>query len=140
MTLTEEFARLLHQLGLGVYDDTGVTGDIYLDRLPPEPDAGFAVVRYGAGEADSKLPYEEINLQVRVRGPAGDARVAERRAQAVYDALHGLSNRELPGGTQLMLAVGNQGGPIRLGPDQHDRPEYTVNLRAELHRPTTNRP
>lgn len=135
MTPTEEFARLLDQLQLGTYDDTGVTGDVFLRRLPPEPGSAVAVTRYGSDESDSKQPYDEIRVQFRVRGPD-----AEDRAQAIYDALHGLERRDLPGGTHLMLCVGVQGGPIDIGADKLERDQYTVNMRAELHRPTANRP
>lgn len=140
MTVTEEFAKLLAQLQLGVYDDVGTTGDVFLGRLPPQPDAATAVARYGAGESDSRLPYDTINLQFRIRGASTDYRAAEARAQAVYDALHGLASRTLPGGTWLALCVGLQGGPIDIGLDDHDRPEWTVNMRVELERHTANRP
>ncbi|MDT5016712.1 MAG: hypothetical protein QOD39_2872, partial [Mycobacterium sp.] len=75
------------------------------------------------------------------RGTAGDYRTGEQTAQAIYDQLHGLENRYLtPGGTWLVLMVGAQGGPIPLGFDEHNRPEWTVNMRAELARATANRP
>lgn len=139
MTVTEEFARLLATLGLGVYDDTGPGGDIFLKRLPPEPDAALAVSRYGAGESDAGLPYDTVNIQVKVRGSNTDARDAETRAQAVYDALHGLASRDLPGGTWLVLCVGVQGGPVDMGVDERGRDQYVVNLRAQLERVTANR-
>lgn len=140
MTVTEEFALLLDQLDIGIYDNAGITGDIFLSRLPPQPDAAIAVARYGAGESDSKLPYDTVNLQFRVRGSNTDVRAGEARAQAIYDALQGMSSRTLPGGTWLALCVGVQGGPVDIGPDQHDRSEWTVNMRVELERRTTNRP
>lgn len=139
-TVAEEFARQLATAGLGTYDDTGTTGSIFLRRLPPTPDAAIAVARYAAAESDSKLPYDTVNIQVRVRGAHTDARTVETTAQNVYDQLHGLANRALPGGTWLMLCVGVQGGPIDIGDDELGRPEYTCNFRAELHRPTTHRP
>ncbi|GAB3437487.1 minor capsid protein [Actinophytocola sediminis] len=139
MTVTEEFARLLAELGLGTYDDAGTTGDIFLKRLPPEPAAALAVSRYGAGESDAGLPYDTVNVQVRIRGTNTDARDAESRAQAVYDALHGLGSRDLPGGTWLVLCVGLQGGPIDMGADELGHGEYSVNVRAELERVTANR-
>ncbi len=139
MTITEEIARLLAELGLGTYDDASTTGNIFLKRLPPEPASALAVSRYGAGEADAGLPYDTVNVQVRVRGSNTDFRDAENRAQAVYDALHGLGSRELPGGTWLVLCVGLQGGPIDMGADQLGRAEYAVNFRAEFERVTANR-
>lgn len=139
MTLLEEFAQLLAQLGHGVY--TNQVGDtIFLERLPPDPDEAVALARYGGAASDSKLPQDEIRLQARVRGSMTDTRSGEQRAQAIYDDLHGLSNRALPGGTWLELCVGVQGGPVYMGPDEHDRNEYAVSFRASLHRQTANRP
>lgn len=138
MTLLEEFASLAQLLGLGTYSPT-TGGSIFLTELPDTPDTAIAVARYGAGESDAKLGYDTINTQWRVRGPNTDYRTAEATAQQVYDLLHGLHDRALPGGTWLVLMVGNQGGPIYLGKDEHRRPEYTVNLRAELARSTPNR-
>lgn len=136
MTLLEEFATLLAQRGHGTYEDDG--GTIFLAALPSTPDRCIAVARYAGGESDSRLPYDEVNLQVRVRGTA-DPTTAEGAAQDVYDDLHGLGMLTLPGGTWLQLAVGNQGGPIYIGRDQNGRHEFTVNLRAEVRRPTPHR-
>lgn len=141
MTLLEEFAALAAQLDLGIYRADGTPGStIFLASLPSAPDEAIAIGRYGGAEADGRLPYDEPRLQFRVRGDAADVRAAEDRAQAVYDALHGLGMRMLPGGTWLQLAVGAQGGPIYIGPDQTGRPEYTVNVRVEVRRPTPQRP
>lgn len=138
MTLLEEFATLAALLGLGTYSPTPPS-TIFLKKLPDGPDSAIAIARYGGGESDAKLGYDEIRLQVRVRGPNTDYRIAETLAQAVYDQLHGLHDRTLPGGTWLTLMVGVQGGPVDLGEDEHGRPEYTVNFRAEVARATANR-
>lgn len=141
MTLLEEFAQLLEDLGLGDYHaDGSVGGTIYLVELPQAPDAVMAVNRYGLGESDTKLAYDEPGIQVRIRDIAADSRVAERQAQAVWDALHGLGNRTLAGGTWLQLAVAQQGSPTYLGRDGNGRHEWTVNVRAEISRATSNRP
>lgn len=140
MTVTEEFAELLAALGLGDYHaDGSLGGDVFLVNMPQSPDAAVAVNRYGGPESDSKLGYDRPSIQVRVRAPAGDVRTAEARAQGIYDALHGMSSRELPGGTWLVLLVGTQGGPIPLGQDNLNRDEWTINFRAELRRQTANR-
>jgi len=139
MTLLEEIAQLLHDLGVGTYTPNTAGGTIFLAALPTSPDRCMAVARYGASEADSKLPYDEISIQIRCRGSAVDARQAEQDAQNVYDALHGLENRELAGGTWLALAVGIQSGPVYIGRDQNGRHEYVVNFRAEISRSTPNR-
>lgn len=140
MTLLEELAQLLDDFGLGVYNAGGAAGgSIFLTEMPAEPDTAIAVSRYRGRESSIRLGYDEPNFQFRVRGPAADSRVSEQLAQDIYDAFHGLGSRTLPGGTWLVVMVGNQGGPIPLGCDQNGRVEHTVNFRAELRRQTTNR-
>lgn len=134
MTLLEEFAQLLEELGAGTYP-----GSIFLTRMPTAPDECLVVARYGGAESSLADDYDEPSIQVRVRGPAADVRVAEVLAERVYTAVNGLGRRTLIGGTWLQLAVCNQGGPIFIGQDQLGRPEFTVNLRAEVRRPSTNR-
>ncbi|MGH3323261.1 MAG: minor capsid protein [Streptomyces sp.] len=140
MTILEEFAALLELRALGTFKEDGSAGGtIFLAALPTTPDDAIAVARYGGPESDSRLPYDELALQIRVRGKANDARTAETKAQAVYDGLHGLGMLTLPGGTWLQLAIAAQGGPIYIGRDDNGRHEYTVNVRAEVSRPTTHR-
>ncbi|MEV7011544.1 minor capsid protein [Streptosporangium sp. NPDC051022] len=136
MNLSEEFAQLLAELGLGTYP-----GSIFLTRMPTGPDRCLVVARYGGPESSLADDYDEPSIQIRARGPAADARVAEEDAQDVYDALNGLDRRYLAGGTWLQLMVATQGGPIFIGQDQNGRVEFTVNLRAEvrMYKPSTNR-
>ena len=139
MTLLEEIARLLEELGLGRYQPSGTNGDIVLGAMPDTPDQVVVLARTAGVESDARLGYDEPMVQVRVRGTAGDPVSGEARAQAIYDAVHGLSSRSLPGGTWLVLSVGTQGGPVFVSRDPDGRDEWVVNLRMELRRPTTNR-
>ncbi|GAA0969734.1 hypothetical protein GCM10009555_017390 [Acrocarpospora macrocephala] len=140
MSLLEEFAQLFDLLDLGTYKaDGSVGGDIFFPRMPEAPDRALALARYGGDESSLADDYDEPRIQARVRGPADDARNAERWAEQVYDTVNGLGMRELPGGTWLQLAVGLMGGPVFIGQDKNDRPEFTVNFRAEISRPSTNR-
>ncbi len=138
MTITEEFAALLAELGLGDYRaDGSAGGDVFLLKLPQAPDEAVAVARYGGDESSTTLAYDEPRIQYRTRSV--DPRVAERRAQQIYDALQGLGMRYLSGGTWLQLAVGVQAGPVYIGTDSNGRHEYTVNVRTDLRRPTVHR-
>jgi hypothetical protein len=140
-SLTEEICLLLQELQFGTYpiDPSDVGGSIFLAALPAAPDEAIAVARYAGPESGSLLGYDEPSFQIRVRGPKHDAGVPEERAQAIYDALHGLRSRYLPGGTWLVHLIGANAGPVPMGQDTHQRTEYVVNLRAEVRRPTPNR-
>lgn len=138
-TITEEFAQLLHNLGIGVYDLVGSTGDIFLTSAPDTPDSAIAIARYGGQEADSLLGWDSPSVQVRIRGDNMDPRVAETRAQRVYDALHGLASRHLPNGTWLALCVGTNSGPAYMGRDLKGRFEFVCNFRLEIRNASAQR-
>ena len=134
MTLLEEFAQLTANLGLGTYP-----GSIFLTKMPTAPDNCLVIARYGGPEASLADDYNEPSIQWRIRGSAADVRIAEEKAEDVYDAVNGLGYFTLPGGTWLQLMVANQAGPIFIGLDKNNRPEFTVDVRAEVSRPTPNR-
>lgn len=139
MTITEEIARLLADLGLGVYDPDGTTGDIHLHTLPPTPDDALAVASYG-GTAHPAIASSTPAVQIRIRCAAADTRRGEQRGQDIWDALVGLEYRTLAGGSRLQLITSPQAGPIWIGRDESGRPEWTVNLDIDLYRPTAHRP
>lgn len=136
--LIDGFLRHLADADLVTYDPDGVTGDAFSDVMPAAPDEAVALAPYGGPTADSKLPYDTPNLQVRTRAGA-DPRVARARAWAIYNELNGLGSRTLPDGTWLVLCAANQ-TPQTLGQDALGRTEYVVNFEVEVHAPSVHRP
>ncbi|WP_113699184.1 minor capsid protein [Nonomuraea lactucae] len=132
MTLLEEFQQLLTAMALDL-------GPVFSTKMPASPDRCVVLARYGGAESSLADNYDEPRIQARVRGPATDVRIAERDAELVYDRLNGLGTLTLPGGTWLQLAVALQAGPVFIGLDSNQRPEYTVNLRCDVSRTSTNR-
>ncbi len=139
MIVEEEFLLLAQEVGLGTYTPEAVTGTLFLGKLPTDPDLAVALALYPGPESDARLGYDELRLQFRIRGPARDYRAGKTLAQQVYDELHGMPSRYLAGGTWMVDLIGQQAGPIDFGPDENYRPEWTVNMRSELRRPTKHR-
>lgn len=139
MSVSGEFAALAAELGLGTYHRDATGGTIYLTSLPPEPDAAIAVQLWPGGPSDAHHGYDEPLVMFRVRGPRGDPEAAEEAAQGLYDALHGLRRRNLPGGAVMLSCHGSQGGPIYADADEHGRHEWNVMFTVELRRRTANR-
>lgn len=132
MTLLEEIIAYLDLRALDI-------GQRFPAAMPTAPDRCVVVARYGGPESSLADDFDEPRLQFRVRGPTSDPRIAERDAETVYRAVHGLRRFYLPGGTWLQLAVALQSGPVFIGLDKNSRPEYTINVRCEIRQPATNR-
>ncbi|MET9954210.1 minor capsid protein [Streptomyces sp. NPDC006339] len=138
--LLDGLARYLEERGLVTYDESGVTGDCFIETMPSGPDEAVALSIYDdRTESDSLLPYDEPRVQVRVRGTT-DPRVSRRRCAAIRSHLHGLGPVVLPDGTNLILSVAIQAAPGSLGVDASGRHEHVVNFRMEIRQPTMHRP
>ncbi|MET9510757.1 minor capsid protein [Streptomyces flavidovirens] len=136
--LLDGLARHLEGLGLLSYDETGITGDTFMESMPSRPDSVVVLTIYGGAEADSKLGYDEPNVQLRVRG-GPDPRTSRQRAKAIRDELHGLGPITLPDGTLLLSCIAIQAAPALLQRDDNGRHEHVVNFRTEIRSVTTHR-
>jgi hypothetical protein len=135
--LAEGIAQYLTARGLLTYDPDGVTGDTFIDTMPPQPDQAVALTLYGSGEPDPLAEDDQVSLQVRIRGTE-DPRLSRRRSQAIYSVLHGAAGLVLPDGTFLILAIAQQ-TTTSLGIDQNNRHEHVVNYRINYSNPTEHR-
>lgn len=133
--LLDGLARHLAALGLLTYDPTGTSGDTFIETMPPRPDAAVSLTLYDAGPPTARDDAADQRLQIRVRG-GPDPRVSRRRAQAIYDALHGLTDVQLGDGTYLVLVTA-RGIPAPMGNDTTGRHEHAVNFDVATAGPIT---
>ncbi|MBB6415836.1 minor capsid protein [Streptomyces sp. AK010] len=131
--LLDGLARHLDGLNLVDYDPTGTTGDLFVETMPPAPDAAVSLALYDGAAPESRDDAEQRRLQVRVRG-GPDPRVSRNRAEALYHALHGLAGVQLPDGTWLTLAAA-RGTPAPMGADSTGRHEHVVNFDLDVSGP-----
>lgn len=132
-------AQELHAQGLADYRPDAAGGDTFLDDLPERTGLTQALYSRGGLEPDAALGYDDDRVQVVVRGADRDPRPPFNRARAIYAYMHGLHHHALPDGTFLVGAVADQSEPVRLGPDQHGRHSYGVNLTLHVRAATTHR-
>lgn len=137
MNLATAVAEHLDQLGLVDYQPSGAGGDVFIDVLPSTPDEAVSLRVYGGGEPDPVHPYDRPRLQAWVRGTR-DPRTAQDRSHAIYDALHGLSSIELPGGLWAVSCFA-QAQPAFVSVDENQRVRYSTNFLWEVRNPTANR-
>ncbi|MEW1638655.1 minor capsid protein [Streptomyces sp. NPDC093801] len=135
--LLDGLARHLAARGLATYDPAGRGGDLFIESLPSTPDVCVVLGVYDDGaEQDSRIGYDTVAVQIRVRGTT-DPRISRARALAIRAELHGLGPVVLPDGTDLLLAVArNVSG---LGTDENRRHEHVVNLRVQVRSVTAHR-
>lgn len=133
--MIEGIARYLHDQGIGVFSIAG-PGNIFPERMPSSPDEAIYLHTDPDGENDSELGYDQVALQVIVRGTK-DPRVAKAKADEIYGALQGLGPVTLPDGTRLISLHGSVPGSI--GADGNGRYEYSINFSAEIRALTAHR-
>ncbi|MFF3622331.1 minor capsid protein [Streptomyces sp. NPDC002467] len=136
--LLDGVARYLVGRGLVTYDPAGVAGNVFIEAMPSTPDTCIVLTIYDDGaETDSQIGYDDVPLQVRVRGTT-DPRVSRTLAQDIRAELLGLGETLLPDGTYLLLALGNS-AVASIGVDENRRHEHVVNLRLRVRSATPHR-
>jgi len=122
--------ELAAQVAGCVYDDTGTTGNLFIDVMPETPGTAIAVWEYGGTESDAKLGYDEASVQIKVRSIPQTPTTAYDLVKLIYDHMHGLS-KTLPDGTVLIHCVAVT-PPQSLGEDDSNRHHQVVNFRCEV--------
>ncbi|MEU9002581.1 minor capsid protein [Streptomyces sp. NPDC048551] len=135
--LLDGLARHLAARGLVSYNPAGTGGDCFIESLPSTPGECVVLGVYDDGSVqDSRIGYDTVAVQVRVRG-ATDPRVSRARAHAIRSELHGLGPVTLPDGTNLLLSVArNVAG---LGVDDNRRHEHVFNALMQVRSVTMHR-
>ena len=136
--LISQIAKYLTAAAVVTFSEDTAGGDCFIEKLPQDPDAAVALIGTGGFRSDSKLGYASPTFQVLVRGAPSDPRAAEAKAQAIYDALHGLRNTTLDDGTWLVSCFGIQSAPVHVERDARDRHLYSLNFLAEIELVTTH--
>lgn len=131
--LTVQVAKFLDSEGLGTFDETGVSGTIYIACMPQTPDEVISIYPTGGGTSDGKLQYDNPTIQIMVRGTANPIQAATL-AQGIYDKLQGFHHDYLiAGGYWILNCIGLQSAPIHIGRDETGRHEFSLNFQLEIH-------
>lgn len=133
-------AQHLEDAGVGTFHSTGVAYTaaqvgIFFDTVPAAPDRVIVLTGYAATD-DPTQAVSELSLQVRVRGPRQDPRIAYELDDAAFEALQNLPRTGIGGTT--VAGIWRTSGAY-LGVDGNGRHERSSNYRVSLHRPTLHR-
>ena len=118
------------------YDDTGVSGNIFQDVLPTEPDVAVMVQGTGGFPKDMFLiDYAEPTVQIIVRGTR-DPRVARGLIEDIVETVGTFGGQKfVTGGNWHIVkchAIQPQG--IYIGPDDNNRHRFSINFELEIKR------
>lgn len=127
------------------YAAIGTTGgNVFVDWMPNTPDIAVAVMTLAGRPQLSKLPHDLPGIQIIVRGEPSKSLAAFAMAAAVYGELQCLDLTTLDsGGAHEVFVIGctaDQSGPVSIGRDELQRPEYSLNFSLVTSSPTTHRP
>jgi hypothetical protein len=139
-------ARYLHAQGLGTFDEFDARSDIHVGRQPPKSPANVIMVNPTGGVpvlAGGARPYDEPTVQLLVRSACHEDVAGLRRAQGLYDALHGLHNVTMDATgddpVYVVRVLAQQSAPISAGVDSEGRSLWSINLAARVRNSTAHR-
>lgn len=129
--LVSEMAQYLNDQGIGVFDETGSTGDIFIMTMPSTPDDTICLYSKGGLSADGKLGYDQAKIEILVRGV--NVITTQQKAQSIYNKLQGFHNNYFKsGGFWIVNCIGDQSAPNFIGKDENRRYEFSLNFTIEI--------
>lgn len=121
-----DIAKYLDTAGILDFDETGITGNTFIDNLPAEPDTAVGIYTGSAGPPDTKTLLDRPGLQFIVR--AASSVTAYALAVSIRTALHAQTNLTLTSGLLVRQMTANQSRPVYIGTDENGRHQYSVNI------------
>ena len=139
--LATAVARYLDEQGVAEFDETGTTGNTFINLMPATPDRALAISHSGGNPTNSHDGYDEPVLQFRARD-GQDPRPAYDWCREVYEALVGLHAVTLSDGVndfRIIRTTAQQSDPASMGADSNDRHEYVANFAFRVRALTAHR-
>lgn len=127
MNLAEQIARFLESRELGAFSDAG--GTLFLENLPPQPDAAI-MVRHTGGLMPDGTKLTQPTFQIVVRHPS--LRTAVETANAVHAALRYHTDSLVEGESEVSIVWPLQDAPVYIGRDENGRHLYSINVRLRV--------
>lgn len=113
---------------------------VVLDTIPQSPEAVVVLTAYGVDD-DPSLSDTTIGLQITTRTPGQNPLPGYDLSGAVFDALHGLHDVDLPvtGADAVHLVQCLRRSHTSIGQDSNGRWRRVQNFYCTVHRPSPHR-
>lgn len=132
MDFTKQVAKFLQTKGLLIFDETGLTGNTFIQTSPDKPDESISIYSTGGPPGDRKKVYRRGTIQIVIRTKPNDPRIGESKAEAIISALNGFNSDYLEtGGNFVIDTEAMQAAPNNIGQDETDRFEFSQNFLFE---------
>jgi hypothetical protein len=105
----------------------------------PFPIEAVVIQEYGGPQPHAYLDRRgqtnrKVDVQIRIRGPNGSYLRMKSRADALWNAMNRVSSGSISTATRSYIRIEPlQSGPIFIGEDDQECPEFTINVRLEHH-------
>lgn len=145
MSVLTAIGKHLGSRPIGVdFDETGVSGNCFIATMPSAPDLAVGIFPSGGipWTGHSAIATDEPTVQIRVRSIKHDPRPGLDLAEAIYGemvGLHGLIDEGGEHETNVRRCLALQTGPVPIGKDDNQRPEFTLNFAIRIRNLTTHR-
>lgn len=96
---------------------------------PPMPVRQVCVVPTGGFASEQRAPVTRPTCQVRVRGSTAEGSALETKVQAVVTALN-FRQGTIGVGSWVYVDLRMMGDVLYLGRDEHQQPQYSINIAA----------
>lgn len=119
MIINEQIALYLNDNNLGIYDKDGITGNIYINKLP-EKENGISIISVGGSKIGNELGlgiYRK-GILIRIRGDKNGIE-SEELAENIYNELIGFEGYLTENGDRIILLKMLEGGIDVLGLDKN---------------------
>lgn len=130
--------ELAHFIATSLGGSWAVGTNIFVGHLEGEPDDQLAVIERGggppfmtleqsSGSSASQMKVDQPTVQIRAR--AASYATGQQTVNAVFKALHAVSEQTLNSGGLLFHLIEAVQSPIYLGRDENQRHEWSQNFR-----------
>lgn len=123
----EDLKDLLVTAGIGTFAGTSTWG-IYVSKEPDEPHGVVTLYDKGGVSSNPKWILDEPTVRVRIRGDIMKYRTTWTKAEAVKNALLGITPQTVNG--TKYIGIVQLGDIIFLGYDDNNRPVFTTTWRV----------
>lgn len=137
MDFIVKLAMYIQSYGIGMFDESGVSGDIFIAVSPPTPDSCIVITPTGGGKSDMRMSYDNPSVQIQCRCNQSPM-TAYNQMHLIYECLHGMGGVTIDG-VYVVSCQALQSAPISLGMDENMRHHFAMNFLFEIKNDTTNR-